>query len=357
MARNKNQHFVPKTHLRRFSSDSNGKSISIINLASDRVMFGASIRGQCAKPYFYGKDLVLEQSMQAPEGIYDQLIRRVEKDESLSRRSRQILLMLSLIQALRTEISITTALKAQNELMDLAFESHPEQKPVYMTQEEAAFQALGALNEFFPLIADLDSCIIKNHTGINLVTSDNPSCAINKLYFNRLPNHAFGLQSAGYCIYMPLTPKYAMFAYDSNVYQNLTDSRGFLSLRDKRDIDILNSMQVLNAMENIYFSDASESGRLLQQCRSLWAARRPERFKLNYAVYDERRSTEEHSVYRVVHTPEERRMAHTAIVSLEAVPLTPRRFPRFLRYKLRPKFVDTRSAAGLIRQAHSDLQP
>jgi hypothetical protein len=54
MAGNKNQHFVPKFYLRHFSADK--KSIHLLNLKSEKPIFGAPLKNQCSRDYFYGED-------------------------------------------------------------------------------------------------------------------------------------------------------------------------------------------------------------------------------------------------------------------------------------------------------------
>lgn len=55
MAFNKNQHFVPKVHLRPFSLDGENLSISLINLRQMKPIPNAPVKNQCSSDYFYGK--------------------------------------------------------------------------------------------------------------------------------------------------------------------------------------------------------------------------------------------------------------------------------------------------------------
>jgi hypothetical protein len=51
----KNNHFVPRSYLRRFCSASE-RQIGLYNIRSDREIEGAPIKSQCSRDYFYTKD-------------------------------------------------------------------------------------------------------------------------------------------------------------------------------------------------------------------------------------------------------------------------------------------------------------
>src|SRR5262249_5330903 len=80
MPQNKLQHYVPKCHLRPFCLDSGGSAINLYNIARDRLIEGAPIKGQCARDYFYGKDRVLERALQEPEGAYAAIVDKAAND-------------------------------------------------------------------------------------------------------------------------------------------------------------------------------------------------------------------------------------------------------------------------------------
>lgn len=56
MADNKNQHFVPKGHLKPFSVDGEGKAIHLFNVDAGRAIPNAAVRKQCSHDYLYGRD-------------------------------------------------------------------------------------------------------------------------------------------------------------------------------------------------------------------------------------------------------------------------------------------------------------
>jgi hypothetical protein len=63
MPAQKNQHFVPRAALKPFTLSSEGAAINVFNIKRDRAVQDAPVKGQCARDYFYGKDLKLENKL------------------------------------------------------------------------------------------------------------------------------------------------------------------------------------------------------------------------------------------------------------------------------------------------------
>jgi Protein of unknown function (DUF4238) len=77
MPSNKNQHFVPRCHLKPFTAGCEGTVINIYNIDRGCGIRSAPVKGQCSRNYFYGEDLRLKKWLQEIEGRYAQLIRNV----------------------------------------------------------------------------------------------------------------------------------------------------------------------------------------------------------------------------------------------------------------------------------------
>lgn len=103
MPDHKNQHFVPRAHLRPFSIDGRGKAINLHRLGAGTPVFGAPVKSQCARPYLYGADGSLERILSGTEGIYAAVIRRLsEPDARMVDEDRDVLRYFTLLQSLRT---------------------------------------------------------------------------------------------------------------------------------------------------------------------------------------------------------------------------------------------------------------
>src|SRR3546814_12494576 len=75
MAFNKNQHFVPKVHLRPFSLDGENLAISLINLRQMKPIPNAPVKNQCSSDSFYGRDPKLESAINFVENTYGEVVR------------------------------------------------------------------------------------------------------------------------------------------------------------------------------------------------------------------------------------------------------------------------------------------
>jgi Protein of unknown function (DUF4238) len=86
MAENRDQHFNPQFYLRNFSADKNGRSIHLYNIARAQCVFGANFAGQCARPYFYGKDGRLETGLGMLETAAAPVFRRMISERKVPPR-------------------------------------------------------------------------------------------------------------------------------------------------------------------------------------------------------------------------------------------------------------------------------
>jgi len=89
MAEKKNQHFVPKVHLKNFATDDRKKQITIWLPKQDRVISGASIRDQCSKSYFYGKGMRIEEYFNSPEGVFGKIVEHLTETQEVDSETLQ----------------------------------------------------------------------------------------------------------------------------------------------------------------------------------------------------------------------------------------------------------------------------
>ena len=81
MPTNKKHHYVPRFHLKNFSSD--GKLINLYNIASDKVIIGGNLKNQCYKDYFYGKEKRTEKALGVLEGAAAVVLKKIIGSGSL----------------------------------------------------------------------------------------------------------------------------------------------------------------------------------------------------------------------------------------------------------------------------------
>ena len=104
MAFNKNQHYVPKVHLRPFTLDGENMAISLINITRLAPIENAPVKNQCSRDYFYGKDPKLESAINFIENHYGEVVRMLERGyPSVDGRVTIVLARFIYLQYLRTE--------------------------------------------------------------------------------------------------------------------------------------------------------------------------------------------------------------------------------------------------------------
>ena len=356
MPDHKNQHFVPRCHLKPFSNEMAGKAINLFHIKSGRLISNAPVKSQCAHDYFYGEDLVVERHLQGLEGRYATVVRQIIAQDPVDDEAEKFLRDFSYLQYLRTDIAVRRGLLAQAQMADLIFEGAEQQRLPEITQKEFIQMTMGTFAETLPKISDLKVCIIRNDTQTPFVTSDDPAIMINRFYAQRLGPRwqGHGIENAGLMLVLPLSPKFLALSYDGDVYTCTDREQGIVTLEKQSDIDALNLLQFLKASEGIYFSSWAD-GQMVKASFESVAPKRPEAWhKLHYAVKDDVSEQSGSTRFRVVHSPAERLAAKEALIHLEQVTLDPGVWCSKVKFRAKPKFIDTKSGGGFVRLQHSD---
>lgn len=250
-------------------------------------MQNAPIKGQCAKSYFYGRDLDLEKLLGELEGKYAEALRKLP-----SATGRQLadwldfLRSFAHLQTVRTETVVARRRQMTMEMQNLAYAGWGgKREETDLSQERLIRQSIQSWLALRASITDLKSVLFLNETQFDFVTSDNPAFFSNRLYLQKIGRQSFGLISSGTMLFMPLTPKILFLAYDPAVY-TVPDLRGRVCrLHKPSDIHAANELQFINATENIYFLDWSDLSAIRSKFRAV-ADRRGPAYKFAVMVAD-----------------------------------------------------------------------
>jgi hypothetical protein len=231
------------------------------------VLDGA-LKNQCYRDYFYGKDLQIEKALSLIEGQMSQILNRVQSKNTLPNRGSPdhiTLLMYTLIQHARTAYSaemydeqtdkIIKHLVAPK-LVDMNYSSE-QIASVRVTLKNPARFALSVAAPHYPLLVDLKLKLIRATGAHEFITSDTPVVFYNQfLSFRKLGSNT-GLASKGLIIFIPISPKQLIILYDEAVYGVGSKSCDVINVSDPRDVEQINRLQFVSALENIYYSDKS----------------------------------------------------------------------------------------------------
>lgn len=351
MADNKNQHFVPRTHLKPFTLNGEGLAINLFNMTGMKAIPNAPAKNQCSRDYFYGQDPRLEKAIQFVEGHYGHVVRQLAEGGLVQPGVDIVLRRYVYHQYLRTETAArgsATMVLAMTDLPGSDFPVPPFREAVKIATEQAMLHYAEAMG----IVDDLKICIVRNATDVPFVTSDNPAVLTNRLHYQRptAGKRAFGVKTAGALFVLPLTPSLLALFYDGAVY-SVTHKSHFVDLKRPSDVAALNDHQYLNCAANIYFG-AWEGRDQVAVAAAAAAPRRPETpHTRTHAVLDQSDDRGERFTVEPVSDIRDGRKRLVHIVTNKPTPST---WPSFLRFRPDASGWSNGTGAGLTRRGCLD---
>jgi hypothetical protein len=331
MADNKNQHFVPKAHLKAFSVRGEGRAIHLFNLDRARVILNAPVKHQCALDYFYGQDERLEHAIQVVEGGYAQCVSSLHHPGAVLRDFHVTMLRrFAYLQHLRTEAAARRSAE-----MTFAMTSVPgadmEQPTFKEAVRSSVIEAMRHYAETMSVVDDLKVRIVRNLTSDPFITSDDPAVLANRWHQrNEYARHrSFGIVSAGTQLFLPLSPTLLAILLDGDVY-TAENRRGWIDVSDPADIAACNHHQVLNCAANLYFGEASATDYVRSAASTVAHLRPHKRFEVFTAVPDG--GTETHTRYKVVQDLDLREH-EGVLIHVKSIKPAPSKWPSFLKFR------------------------
>lgn len=272
----KNQHYVPQCLLKHFGCDAKkGKRINIFDIERSVVRYNQSVKEVFSQNYFYGKDNEVENFMaEKIEGPASKVLDKiVDGDFNIVSEDTSILHKFILSLFCRTP------------------EASERVSGFVNSQLESIVRELLSLNEFDPeeasagsfnfnkdslasvitvqgvldavLIRDMEYHIIKNQTALEFYISDHPVFIYNWLYRDLEHPEVTSLNAIGLQIFLPLSPQITFCLYDPKVYKYGQKSR-VTCIQNDKDIEILNSFQVMNSNSIIGFYSRKNEAHIKQ---------------------------------------------------------------------------------------------
>lgn len=347
MAFNKNQHFVPKVHLRPFTLDGENMAINLINITGLAPIENAPVKNQCSRDYFYGKDPKLESAINFIENHYGEVVRMLERGyPSVDGRVTIVLARFIYLQYLRTE----AASRAMSEMV-LALHDVPGSDIPLPSMRDAMLEAVQAAmhhyREAMQIVDDLTLCLVRNRTDVPFITSDDPAVLTNWLHLERRPKalRSFGPKSAGAIFLLPLTSNLCAIMFDNAVYA-CDHQSGWIELDRPEDIAALNAHQILRCHKNIYFRHWAARDELLTAVAAIKPRRPATRQTVTQLVLEETTDWGEKFVVRPI---TDIRDGKKAMVHVQTNHPEPETWPGFLRFRADATAYSNNTGAGLTR--------
>ncbi|MBN8650566.1 MAG: DUF4238 domain-containing protein [Cytophagales bacterium] len=294
MAEKKNQHFVPVCYLKMFALEGE-RCIRVYNLKRKKFIESASIRDQASKPYFYGKDLKVENNLSKLEGDFSRLLKdirngkfpeRHEKQQPysfiqrLSRDYKALLFFIALTDfrnPVRTQqfgiISkiLKKEYRASDEYINLKKDgeelisgytgSNPYllkglelvKKGIKKWEEDddEVLASLAFVSRVTDSISDLNFKVLINETAIPFITSDYPVVNYNQWAEQIAKIMGGGYSSTGAQFFVPISDRIQILIYDEKIY-HLEDMTSNVASVGIRGVNQINTLQYLNCQSNVY---------------------------------------------------------------------------------------------------------
>jgi len=271
----RNQHFVPRFYLERFSVDGNNRQIRTLVVNRDIFQPITSIKGQASKSYYYGKDGVIDNSLCSTEGEFAKLLRRIDKGETpkINTRLYKDLLRFAIHIDFRNpirdegmrEILRTASLQVASHIVGGQFDNlrltaaearkaagEVLGKLVPKFQSQAVGQMISAVDIAVANTDDLFCKIIENKTDLPFVTSDYPTVLYNQFLERTSSGNNVGLLNKGLQIFIPIASNVLILFYDPNIYGIDERNSRRVFLRNKEDVTQLNLLQMYNCNHVVF---------------------------------------------------------------------------------------------------------
>lgn len=256
----KEHHFVPQLYLRAFSE--NKKQVRLYNFARSQYVPNAPIKTQCSRRKFHAFAPGLEQELSRMEGAWAQAIRSILDRGAPPERYKDewdFLIEFVAYQRART----TRAAAGVNDLADNLFKAQVRSHPAFkdadfdkmkLVNKNAVAFTLRLVHLFCVYAQDLGMHLFFNESPTEFLTSDDPVVAHNQ-YCEGVNQGCLGWNCVGLQLFLPLSPSATLLLYDTSVYkvEGSRAGRQTTSLTDSSHVEQFNSLQALNALENVYF--------------------------------------------------------------------------------------------------------
>jgi hypothetical protein len=348
MADNKNQHYVPRVHLKPFTLGGEGLAINLLNIDRMKPIQNAPVKGQCSGDYFYGKDERLERAINSVENPYGEIVGFLMGDNAAVNPAIRIaILRFIYLQHQRTEAASRKAAEMMIAVHDVPGCDIPI-PPMREAMKTAVQIAMLNFASSMSIVDDLKVCIARNRTGRPYVTSDDPAILTNRLHIQRRHKmqRSFGVKTAGAIFLLPLSPRLCAIVYDSAVYQT-SQCAGWIDVTRESDVDAINEHQILNCMANLYYREWDRRYQLMQQVLARKHLRPEHRHTVVHAALD---YTMEWGSRYAVKEIKDLREEEEVLIHITANHPVPSAWPSFLRFRPDAKAYSNNTGAGLTRR-------
>lgn len=256
----RDQHYVPKFFLRRFSYKGNRSQIGLYNIKNDFFFPTAKLKSQAQKAYYYGKDGKIEDRLSVMENNYSHVLNKIDLDQSIpSKTSQDYKTLLNFFACTDTRNPASVALTVKK--FDMANEFYQRKSGIVdlitiPTDEQQLIEInLRFIETFVEGVMDMDMVILLNKTTSPFIISDNPLVKYNSFMQSKKKGSSqTGYASLGLQLLIPIDPRKALLLYDPKIYKLGNRKQKKIDIDSLLEIESMNLLQLYNCTDHIYFN-------------------------------------------------------------------------------------------------------
>lgn len=290
MADHKKQHIIPQHYLKGFSKERDdpkrtGDKIIYFHNVKTEKRHSSAIKNIGYDNYFYGKDEFykvidvndednsacnnLEDVLNRYETQHNKLLTHIIDYKNLSLTLEEIYSLYTFLMLLKTRTKsaredvvisaksfyedICQRILGRNDRLDRKIVTELDQLGTHV---EMMQDVMGSIGGHLELLTDLSPFLLINDTETNFITSDNPVVFYNYMVSKNKSTTAPAC--SGFMMFCPITEKLSILLCDGYLYHVHGNSQTTIRVKEKSDIDSMNTLQVLRCYEEIYCYDESE---------------------------------------------------------------------------------------------------
>ncbi|MBB1352336.1 MULTISPECIES: DUF4238 domain-containing protein [unclassified Pseudoalteromonas] len=280
-----NQHYVPRLLLEGFRVNSAHEKLAKVNvlrISNNKLLYNQSVKEVFSQNYFYDKDNVIENFIESHiETPSSELINQFRSGVFHSLNiDCQCLTKFLCCQLMRTQEVLNESLRYSEEhTYHLAEELLQQNEIAYdddirelfsleFQDRDAKRSVITQLVLDSVLISkgmeDLRFHILVNKTSEDFIISDHPVIKYNWFYKDLNTLGVAGLMNKGVQLFLPLSHRLYLCAYDSGVYKYGSKNSDVSEVLSLKDVRFLNTIQVRNANDLVTLGGGLDENGLRQ---------------------------------------------------------------------------------------------
>ena len=240
------------------------EATNLYNLKRRSIRMAVGIADQCAKPYFYSRNVSIEKAIGSTEGEASSIIREMINNGEVPRHNTIQHHQLMSFVALQHGRTLGAAKAIEDFYNNVGKKIIKESiiakgdkddilkylPGVRLVKTNSTLENILQFSLMAPLLRDLRFEVLEAGRDQDFLLGDDPVVLSNKYLFNHNGGPNCGFSIKGLIVLMPISPKKLIMLNDPNAYEEISRVR-----LNKEQTISFNKLQLRHAVSNVYFQD------------------------------------------------------------------------------------------------------